>query len=153
MKKHVSREEKISLIELMNVDPVKYTFEDIARSKGVSIKTVKRWNACYKKDPEMTPKPHKPRTGRPKILTLDEENTVISWLSDGAREYGFKNDRWSAPRIKKLIKDKLDKNLCETQIKKMIRDNGKKYKKTEKRYAESDKEKQVQWEKEGVKKE
>lgn len=48
----------------------------------------------------------KPRPGRPRKLTKQQERTVLSWFNKPATKFGFPTELWTAARVAKLIHQK-----------------------------------------------
>jgi transposase len=74
----------------------------VAAFLGVDPRTVRDWWARHQADAEhgLDAKPH---PGRPRKLTPDQENTVLSWFSRSATDFGFANELWTAGRVAQLI--------------------------------------------------
>jgi transposase len=75
----------------------------VAAFLGVHPRTVRDWWARHRADPQhgLDAKPHH---GRPRKLTPDQEDIVLSWFDRSATDFGFPNDLWTAGRVAQLIR-------------------------------------------------
>jgi len=76
---------------------------EVARIVGVDRRSVRRWNATYKR------KGSKgivatPNNGRPPRLDAKAKKHLEQALLKGAQAAGFPNDLWTCPRVAHLIK-------------------------------------------------
>jgi transposase len=74
----------------------------VAAFLDVDPRTVRAWWARHRADAVhgLDAKPH---PGRPRKLTPDQEDTVLSWFSRSATDFGFANELWTAGRVAHLI--------------------------------------------------
>jgi transposase len=74
----------------------------IAAFLGVHPRTVRDWWTRHRADVAhgLDAKPHPGRTPK---LTQAQEDTVLSWFSRSATDFGFANELWTAARVAQLI--------------------------------------------------
>jgi transposase len=79
-----------------------YSQEEVARFLGVNPRSVRRWLRLYRQIGEgaLAPIPHHGRA--PKLLP-SQEAAVLRWVTQSPRDFGFRTELWTAPRIAKLI--------------------------------------------------
>ena len=82
-----------------------YTAQEIADFLGVHLRTVRSWQAIYKKHGFEGLKA-KPPPGRPRKLTDRQERTVLTWFLKSPRSFGFPTDLWTARRVAQVIERK-----------------------------------------------
>jgi len=112
---------------------------EIAKKFGISRTSVYRW--LSRRD-DLS---RKQVSGRPMSLTQDEINQFLAYMQHGALNFGFESDLWTGPRIKLLVKKKLNKNLHRATIHRMLTESHYSFKKAEVRWAEASKKSQVEW--------
>jgi transposase len=101
-----------------------YLPTDVARFLGVAPRSVFRWLAAardYGERVGLNPRPHlgpKPR------LHLDQELTVLCWLSARPTSYGFPNERWTAPRLAYLIDQRFGVHYHPRYLNQWLRERG-----------------------------
>jgi transposase len=78
---------------------------EIARRLGVSRTTVSKWAKQMRRGGLRALHPHR-ASGRPRKLTHAQERELKRLLRRGALRAGFRPDRWTLPRIQKLIRRK-----------------------------------------------
>jgi transposase len=82
-----------------------WTRADVAAFLGVHPETVGEWvraNAAHG-DQGLAAKPH---PGRTPFLTADQEQQVLSFLTESPTQHGFRTDLWTAKRVAQLIRTK-----------------------------------------------
>lgn len=94
------RERAIALLK-EGIAPV-----DVAHRLGVDRRSVRRWNAAYRRD-GMAGIVSKPTPGRPSALTENDRRRLERWLLKGACAFGYPTDLWTCPRVSELICDRL----------------------------------------------
>jgi len=79
-----------------------YSQEEVARFLGVNSRSVRRWLRLYRQIGEgaLAPIPHHGRT--PKLLP-SQEAAVLRWVTQSPRDFGFRTELWTAPRLAQLI--------------------------------------------------
>ena len=82
------------------------TQADVADFLGVHAVTVAKWMRAYRAGGDAAVAA-KPRPGRPRFLTDEQEAEVRSWLLQRPTAFGFRTDLWTAARVAQLIRDKL----------------------------------------------
>lgn len=75
---------------------------EVARAVGVDRRSVRRWNAAYRKGGEEAIK-RQPTPGRPQKLTEKQKSRLAKALLKGAQASGFPTDLWTCPRVARLI--------------------------------------------------
>src|SRR6266542_930893 len=74
----------------------------IATKRGVSRATVNAWNKQLQ-DGGLRHLRRRIACGRPPRLTHAQRNELLRVLKRGALAFGFETDRWTLPRIQKVI--------------------------------------------------
>lgn len=80
----------------------KNTQSAAAREVKVTLRTVQKWVAMYRKHGDAGLKSHK-ATGRPKKLTVAQIKKLEKILLKGASAAGFANDLWTSKRILDVV--------------------------------------------------
>lgn len=75
---------------------------EIARRLGVSRTAVGKWAQQIQHGGLRALRSHR-APGRPRKLTREQERDLVRQLKRGARSTGFPSNRWTLPRIRKLI--------------------------------------------------
>jgi len=75
---------------------------EIARRLGVSRAAVGKWAQQIKHGGLRALRSHC-ASGRPRKLSRDQERDLVRQLKRGAQRAGFPSNRWTLPRIRKLI--------------------------------------------------
>lgn len=91
---------RIKAIELLDLgqQPV-----EVARAVGADRRSVRRWQAAYRREGEEALKA-KPASGRPPKLAPGELDALREALLEGASAAGYPTDLWTCPRVADLIK-------------------------------------------------
>jgi transposase len=76
---------------------------DVASELGVDRRSVRRWNAAYRKH-GITALQARRNTGRPSRLSEKNKQRLERLLLKGAHHAGFHTDLWTCPRIQTVIK-------------------------------------------------
>ena len=76
---------------------------EVAPMVGVDRRSVRRWNATFRKDGMQSLK-HKKAAGRPQRLSDKQKQQLAKALLKGAQAHGFQTDLWTCPRVALLIK-------------------------------------------------
>lgn len=93
------RERAVSLLQT-GLQPV-----DVARQLGINRRSVRRWNAAYRKH-GLTGIQSRPNTGRPTSLTPAQRMKLQQCLIRGASSQGYESDLWTCRRIRAVIQNK-----------------------------------------------
>jgi len=80
-----------------------WTQREVAAFLGVHPVTVAKWMARFR-DKGADGLAPKPTPGRPRLLTAEQEKTVLGWLTDPPSKHGFRTDLWTARRVAELIR-------------------------------------------------
>src|SRR6476619_5639078 len=79
--------------------------QEVCEFLGVSRRSVTRWRRNLREGGEaglLT----KPRSGRPCKLDDAQAAQVLAWLGRSARDFGFATDRWTAPRVAAVVRER-----------------------------------------------
>lgn len=75
---------------------------DIAQIVEVDRRSVRRWNATYKKEGQKGIEAN-PSSGRPPKLNVKDKKKLEKALLKGAMVAGFNTDLWTCPRVARLV--------------------------------------------------
>ncbi len=75
---------------------------EVARLVGVDRRSVRRWNAAYRKQGAKGVAA-RPVPGRPSKLSARQRGQLEKMLLRGAGANGFESDRWTCPRVARVI--------------------------------------------------
>lgn len=75
---------------------------EVARTVGADRRSVRRWNAAYRKEGQAALKAI-PASGRPPKLAAKDKRKLEELLLSGAKAAGFPTDLWTCPRVTNLI--------------------------------------------------
>jgi len=78
----------------------------VADFLGVHPVTVARWAARRRRDGDAG-LAALPTPGRPRLLSPEQERTVLGWLAEKPTAHGFRTDLWTARRVADLIRRRL----------------------------------------------
>ncbi len=112
---------------------------EIAEKFGIARTSIYRWLA--RRD-DLS---RRDVSGRPSSLTHDEINQILAYMQHSATNFGFEGPLWTGPRIKALVKLKLNKNVHRSTIHRMLTEYDYSFKKAEIRWAEASIEDQKHW--------
>jgi len=73
---------------------------EVADVVEATVRSVQRWRSA--KDLEAIP-----QCGRPPKLTSRQTAQVLAWVDGHATDFGFTTDRWTAPRVAQLLRQRL----------------------------------------------
>jgi transposase len=76
---------------------------DVARMVDVDRRSVRRWNAAYRREGVKALKA-KPASGRPPKLNVQAKKQLEQELLKGAKAAGFPTDLWTCRRVAQLIR-------------------------------------------------
>jgi transposase len=79
-----------------------YSAAEVAEFLGVTPQAVRLWARTYHEHGEQG-LAAKVVPGRPRKLSLAQEATVLSWLTQSPTEFGFVNQLWTAKRVAEVI--------------------------------------------------
>jgi len=111
------RERAISLLQHGN-QPV-----DVARQLGIDRRSVRRWNASYRKN-GLPGIQSRPNTGRPTSLSPVQKTKLQQFLFEGARRQGYESDLWTCRRIRAVIQTKFGINYHPNHMCRLVRSLG-----------------------------
>ena len=75
---------------------------EVARLVGVDRRSVRRWNAAYRREGDKG-LAAQPVPGRPSKLSARQRQRLERILLRGAKASGFESDLWSCPRVARVI--------------------------------------------------
>jgi len=75
---------------------------EVARLVGVDRRSVRRWNAAYRRA-GVAGLAARPVPGRPSKLTARQREQLETLLLRGAEASGFESDLWTCPRVAHMI--------------------------------------------------
>ena len=78
---------------------------EVARVVGVDRRSVRRWNAAFKKEGEEGIRA-KPSPGRPPRLNREAKEDLVEALTEGPIASGFPTELWTCPRVAHLIEER-----------------------------------------------
>jgi len=110
---------------------------DVARELGVDRRSVRRWNASFRKN-GIAALHARHNTGRPVRLSEKEKQRLEQLLLKGAQKAGFHTDLWTCPRIQTVIKDHFDIIYHVDHLSRFLRSLGWSPQKPERRAIERD---------------
>ena len=99
------------------------TQADVADFLGVHPVTVAKWMKAYRAGGDDAVAA-KPRPGRPRFPTDDQEAEVRSWLLQRPTAFGFRTDLWTAARVAQLIRDKLGVAFHPSDLREWLSERG-----------------------------
>src|SRR5689334_17627794 len=73
---------------------------EVADAVEATVRSVQRWRSASNLEAV-------PHCGRPQKLTSRQTAKVLSWVDGHATEFGFTTDRWTAPRVAQLVRERL----------------------------------------------
>src|SRR5436309_813538 len=82
-----------------------YSRYSVARFLGVSRLAVRRWVRAYEHG-GWNALDIRPSPGRPARLSAGQAAVVLDWLKHPAQQFGFATERWTAPRVGRLIAER-----------------------------------------------
>lgn len=72
----------------------------------VTRRSVERWVRAWRSGGDAALGP-RPRSGRPPKLDECQAAEVLSWVDRSPCEFGFPTERWTAPRLAALVRERL----------------------------------------------
>ena len=128
-------------IELLNSgqQPV-----DVARILGVDRRSVRRWNAAYRKA-GASGLDARPAPGRPRKLSVRQRKQLETALLKGAKAAGFPSDLWTCPRVAQLIEQRFQVRYHVHHIGRLLHSLGWSPQKPQRRALERDERRIQRW--------
>jgi transposase len=117
---------------------------DVAREVGVDRRSVRRWNAAYRKQ-GFKALQARHNTGRPSRLSGNDKQRLEKLLLKGAQHAGFHTDLWSCPRIQNVIKTHFGISYHVDHLSRFLRSLGWSPQKPERRAIERDEKRIRTW--------
>lgn len=77
----------------------------VARKFGVSRTTTSRWQRALRGEGVEALRRRR-ATGRPSRLTPDQKRDIVNMHAEGARAFGFPDDRWTTARLAAVIEQR-----------------------------------------------
>lgn len=100
-----------------------YSLRQVARFLGVARFTVQRWMRSYRGGGFRRLKA-RPVRGRVSRIDGRRRRIVLSWLKHPATHYGFATERWTAPRIARLMTERLGIGFHPRYVSRWLRRQG-----------------------------
>lgn len=120
---------------------------EVAHMVGVDRRSVRRWNAAYRKKGASALKA-RPAPGRPSVLDLKAKRQVERILIKGATAAGFPTDLWTCPRVAQVIKRRFGVAYHVDHVGRLLHGLGWSPQKPERRAVERDEDEIRRWVKE-----
>lgn len=79
---------------------------EVAEWLHVARRSVERWVRAWADGGEDALEPA-PRPGRPPKLSEAEAGEVLAWIGRSPCDFGFPTERWTAPRVATLLRERL----------------------------------------------
>lgn len=117
---------------------------EVARVVGVDRRSVRRWNAAYRREGD-TALAAKPTPGRPSKLGAGQVAKLEDALLAGAAAAGFATDLWTCPRVARLIHDSFGVSYHVDHIGRLLRSLGWSPKRPQRRAIERDEDEIARW--------
>ncbi len=117
---------------------------EVARNVGADRRSVRRWQAAYRREGEEALLA-KPASGRPPKLTGAELDTLREMLLEGAQEQGYPTDLWTCRRVAHLIKKRFGVTYHPDHIGRLLRSLGFSPQKPQRRAVERNEEEIQRW--------
>lgn len=117
---------------------------DVAHKLGVDRRSVRRWNAGFRKRGQQALKA-RPAAGRPPKISSASKARLARVLLHGAEKAGFSTDLWTCPRVADLIKKEFGVTYHVDHIGRLLRSMGWTPQKPESRAKERDEEGIRRW--------
>lgn len=114
-----------------------FTPVEVARQLGVDRRSVRRWNAAYRKAGKEG-LAAKPASGRPSKLSIEQRKRLRGYLLQGAKAFGHPTDLWTCPRVARLIREQFGVRYHVDHIGRLLRLLGLTPQKPERRARERD---------------
>lgn len=117
---------------------------EVARRVGVDRRSVRRWNAAYRKRGRKA-LTARPASGRPTKLSAREKSQLERALLKGAKAAGFSTDLWTCPRVAQLIEERFGVSFHVDHIGRLLKGLGWSPQKPTRRAVERDEEAIRRW--------
>lgn len=117
---------------------------EVARMVGAERRSVRRWNAAYRKRGRKA-LVARPASGRPTKLSAKEKSQLERALLKGAKAAGFSTDLWTCPRVAQLIEERFGVHFHVDHIGRLLRGLGWSPQKPLRRAAERDEDAIRRW--------
>jgi transposase len=117
---------------------------EVARLVGVDRRSVRRWNAAYRKQGAKG-LAARPAPGRPSKLTARQRQRMERVLLRGAAASGFESDLWTCPRVALVIKGQFGISYHVDHIGRLLRSLGWTPQRPTRRALERDEERIQRW--------
>lgn len=120
---------------------------EVAHMVGADRRSVRRWNAAYRKKGVAALKA-KPASGRPLLLDTKARRQMERVLLKGAAAAGFPTDLWTCPRVAQVIQSRFGVTYHVDHIGRLLHGLGWSPQKPERRAVERDEAEIRRWAKE-----
>ena len=117
--------ESLERVRRMAVDRVAdgWPPEEVAEFLGVSERSVWRWVAAHRGGGEAA-LAARPGRGRPPKLSPDQAAATLGFLGRSPTAYGFATERWTAPRVARVVERELGVRLNHRYLNDWLRRHG-----------------------------
>lgn len=119
--------------------------EAVAKAFRYNKSTVHRWLQSYKKNKDIESLTPKPRSGRPRVWSQENDQQLISDVLKPASEFGFETDFWTCRRLVQHIKKRFQVEISGPTMWRYLRKAGLTYQQPEKQYKEANPAAQEEW--------
>ncbi|RXT08851.1 helix-turn-helix domain-containing protein [Ammoniphilus sp. CFH 90114] len=96
-----------------------YSNEEIAALLCVSTESIRRWINIFLKEGYKGLQDKK-RSGRPRVLTKEQERKITKLLADGQAEFGHLASRWSIKKVQDLVSRKCQIEISQTAAHRLL---------------------------------
>jgi transposase len=100
-----------------------YSVGSVARFFGVSRLSIRRWMRAYAHGGWQRLRAV-PAPGRPSTLNGRHKRMVLAWLKHSATDFGFATERWTAPRVARLLAERLQIHLHPRYVSRWLKRHG-----------------------------
>lgn len=98
-----------------------YKPQEIARQFMVSVPTIYNWSKHWDKN-GLDGLANIPRKGRPPKISDNQIHDLRDVLNQGATNYGWHNELWTAKRVINVIKKRFDVDISDSRVRNLLRD-------------------------------
>lgn len=96
---------------------------EVADFLNVSVRSVQRWMHDWREEGDVA-LASRPKSGRPCKLSDCEAEQVLCWVEQDPSDFGFPTERWTAPRLAWLIRQRLGVTLNHRYLNTWLRHHG-----------------------------
>ena len=100
-----------------------YSQGQVARFLGVARFTMRRWMRAYRHGGWRRLRAAN-IPGRPRCIDGRTKRRILSWLARPATDFGFATNRWTAPRVTRLLAERMKIQLHPRYVSRWLRRQG-----------------------------